>query len=134
MDANILIYSVIKESPFCEASRNLVEKYRTSDINLYLSPQTILEYTAVLTSHYKEPKKKVAEGVEKFLSDSLFLMIYPREQTISIFQKFLRDEVEIHVTDLFFAATAISNGIDTIITADSDFGKIKGIKVLNPFE
>jgi len=133
LDSNCLIYGVVENSPFQKQAREFLNEVRAKNQILYISPQTLLEYSSVLISYYKFPREKIVQDLKDISSDQFYSVVYPSETTILEYMNLL-DNYLVHPTDLFFAATAISNGIDTIITADSDFGRIKGIKVLNPFK
>lgn len=132
-DSNILVAYTIEESPHYNKAHQLFEKIANNKIYIYIAAQNILEFAAVLNRAYKLPKKVIAKGIHRFITDPLIEVIYPNKNTTSTFLQLLNKNHFLHITDIFLIATATTNNMDMIVTNDSDFKKIKEIKVYNPF-
>lgn len=132
LDSNFLVALVTSESREHNLAVSALEELKNSKNKIFISSQNFLELSSVLKNHLKIDSNIVAEQVEFFLNDPYLQIIYPNSRSLQMFVSFLK-EGSAHTVDLFLAATALSNGIKTIITFDSDFKKIKGIKVVNPF-
>lgn len=132
LDSNFLVALVTSESKEHKLALTVLEELKNSKNKIFISSQNLLELSSVLRNHLKIDFNIVAEQVEYFQNDPELQVIYPSSQSLQTFVSFLR-KGSTHTVDLFLAATALSNGVSTIITADSDFEKIKGIKALNPF-
>lgn len=134
VDSNILIYAINADSPKNKASRDFLEdNFR----DLKVAHQNILETIRVLT-HPKFSTPALAKNVISELSNLLesLKIIVPNQASIY----FGLDLIIKHnlagnrIFDAYLAATAISNGIDTIATDNErDFKKFAGLKIINPF-
>ncbi len=133
LDSNLLVAYTISESPHYDKAHQLFEKIANDKIYIFIAAQNLLEFAAVLNRAYKLPKKEIAKGIHRFISDPLIEVIYPNKKTTDHFIYLLNQNHTLHITDIFLIATALTNNIDTIITNDKDFKKIKEIKVYNPF-
>ena len=49
LDTNVLVYSVIPESPRCFESRRLIERLEEQDCELWISRQVLREFFAVVS-------------------------------------------------------------------------------------
>lgn len=134
LDSNILVAYVVKESSNHQKALSFFQTIIEGKLKAAVSSQNLLELGAVLTKAYKLTHVAASNDIEKFMSDPLIEIIYPNSQVMGKFTHFLKEKYKVHVTDLFLAATALSYNIDTIITNDRDFLKIKEIKIYNPFQ
>lgn len=132
LDTNVLVSSFIRESLHFEKAKVLLEEIGAGKFSAVLSSQNILELSSVLTRFYKLSPELVAEDMEKLIADPIYEIIYPDIRALTRYTEFLKD-LKIHTTDIFLVATALENGVETIITDDKDFLKIEKIKVYNPF-
>lgn len=134
LDSNILIYSLVDDSPKRDLSQKLINDNQSI---LYVSHQVILESLRVLT----HPKFKNPMNYESALKsvwaivDALNI-ISPNPETIFI-TKELISKYQLgsnRIFDAYLVATAISNSVDIIATDNvRHFEGYKEIKILNPF-
>ncbi len=134
IDSNILIYAINSASPKHQAAQKFLETHINE---LEFAHQNILETIRVLT----HPKFVSPMGIkEAAMAISAILeagkMITPSQTSLY----FAVELVKRHslsgnrIFDAYLAATALSQGINTIATDNEvDFKKFKGLKVINPF-
>lgn len=134
VDSNILIYAINADSPKHTKARSFLQEKLGS---LEISHQNILETIRVLTHRkFSKPMKlKLALEAIQAIADSCRL-ISPDQTTyyltLELISKYKLTGNRIF--DAYLAATALSNGIDTIATDNvEDFNKLTEITVLNPF-
>lgn len=132
VDSMVLVALVNKNHINHDQAENLFVRIYSEKTRVFISSQNILEYSAVLTKGYKLNPSEVAKSIKSLLSDPNFFVIYPNAEAINRYSRGFSDS-PLHPTDFFLTVTMLANGIDSIITDDRDFGKIKGIKVYNPF-
>lgn len=132
LDTNILVAFLDSSSVKHEAAVGLMENVESRQIQGVVSSQNVLELSSVLIGGYKGSRGKVVGDLEELLGSPLNL-ICPNNKTVGLFLEFLRRDQTVHITDIFLAAIMVANGVDSIITNDKSFEKIKGMKVYNPF-
>lgn len=134
IDTNILIYSVNLDSP----------KYKQAVIfinenigQLEIAHQNILEAIRVLTHKKFSHPKRLKEALSATLSISRSCsLISPNQNTIYLAIELIKKHKlnADKIFDAYLAATALSNGINTIATDNTrDFKKFKEINLINPF-
>lgn len=136
-DTNILIYNQDQDSSFYQQALDYHQKVMTGKIRGVISSQNLLEFSAVMTNPKKITKslsqKIVALEINKYLK-SPFTIIYPKQETLSIFVKLIKKyrlSNPKHVFDFFLIATMLSYNITHILTInDKDFLLFKEIKVI----
>lgn len=136
IDSNILIYSLLKKSPYFETSRDILKKTES----LFISSQNLIETYRVITSKQFQVEDvftpNEANEILDIFSNNMNL-VYPRRETLMILKN-LFSKYEISSYDVYDAnlvATMIDFGINYIYTNnDSDFKKYKEINVVNPFK
>lgn len=133
-DSNILVYAINTLSPKHIKAKAFLQSEQN---NLVVAHQNILESLRILT----HPKFSDPMSVEKALkalnniAENL-RVIHANNSTyylvLELIKKYhLKSD---QVFDAYLAATALSNGIDTIVTDNvKDFKKFKEIKIFNPF-
>jgi len=136
IDANILVYAFDLNSPFHLVSRQKIEKLLGSNPKIYLSWQTLLEFSSVVTGSKvttKSSSKAAWKFIESLLQTSSFEIIFPNAQTMAIFKKYrdLKEYPGPKIYDLFLASTLISNGISVLLTQnDKDFFNFENLKIV----
>lgn len=133
VDSMVLVAFVNKEHVNHAKALKLFELISFGEVKVVISSQNILEYSTVLIKGYKLPAKEVVKSVKALFSDSNFSLIYPNSIALEDYATRLSDTV-LHPTDFFLMTTMLANGIDSIITDDRDFPKIKELTVFNPFK
>ena len=134
VDSNILVYSINRRSAKHVAAKNFLQN-KAGDLKI--AHQNIFETLRILT-HPKFPSPMKVNEALKAIDNILksCKVISPNEKTYYTTLFLIKDnEVKSdQIFDAYLAATALSNGIDTIATDNiRDFKKFKGIKIINPF-
>lgn len=128
----VLVAFVNKDHVNHRLAVELFNRLYSGRIQVFISAQNILEYSTVLAEGYKLPVAEVAKSIESLINDPNFLVIYPTPGAIKRYASGFSTK-RLHPVDFFLLTTMQDNDIDSIITDDRDFGKIKGVKVYNPF-
>lgn len=132
VDSMILVACVNEEHVNHAKVLKLFKSISSGEVKVVISSQNILEYSTVLIKGYKLPAKEVAKSVKALFSDSNFSLIYPNSVALEDYATRLSNTA-LHPTDCFLMTTLLANGVDSIITDDRDFLKIKELTVYNPF-
>ena len=139
LDSNVLIYSAFKGSPHFRAATALRDRALAGVLQLYISPQVLAEFFAVITdprrvSESHTPHEALAE-IEKYCSTQGFVIL---PQSVAILPKWIELCRHHPVTgqgifDLQIVATMLVHNIRTIYTFNkADFQKFDEIKVIVP--
>jgi len=130
IDTNILVAYINQSHPFHLNAKKLFQKILKKEFKPVLSSQNLLELTAVLVHAFKIPQEKAVLDVELFVKDLFFEIIYPNSDVLSNFFNLIKKESSIHTIDAFLIATALGNGVETVITTDKQFTKVKEITTI----
>ncbi len=134
IDTNILVYAINSDSSKHKTAKEFLKEFQT---DLEVAHQNILESLRVLTHPKFAQVMSVSNAMDAVLSiTSPCRLISPNYQTVYIVLELIKKyhlKSDI-VFDAYLAATALSNGVDTIATDNvKDFKKFKEIKIFNPF-
>lgn len=134
VDTNILVYSVNLDST---KHRYAIKFIRENMGRLEIAHQNILEAIRVLTHKKFSHPKRLKEALNATLSIArLCSLISPNQNTIYLALELIKKH-ELsgnRIFDAYLAATALSNGTNTIATDNvRDFKKFKEIRIINPF-
>lgn len=140
LDSNILIYSLVDNNIKKRSiASGIVKRGFTGTLNLYLSPQVLLEVYSITTGtkkiHIPLPGPDAKKLIEIIISSRIKL-IYPGEKTLNTLLEFIGKvkPAGAGIFDLHIAATMTEHGIKKIYTENiTDFKDLKGIKPINPF-
>lgn len=130
LDTNIFVYISNPKSPFYQACWDFIVYCQHNNIWLFTSVETIQEICHLYTridkiKHGKQIAKHCIELIEDLLSVD--------KETIYISLQIIMNNLDIYSTrDLLHTAVCLQNHIPTIISYDSDFTKIKGVKAYTP--
>lgn len=134
IDSNILVYAINSSSPKHLHAQSFIQG---NVGKLQIAHQNIFETLRVLThSKYPNPMKtnEAVGAVENILK--VCDIISPDYKTHRIALELIKKYkiVSNQIFDAYLAATAISNGIDTVATDNiKDLKRFSEIKVINPF-
>ncbi len=134
IDSNILVYAINTLSSKHQKAKAFLQSEQN---NLVVAHQNILESLRVLT-HPKFLNPMSVTKALKALNNIAgnLRIIHANNSTyylvLELIKKYhLKSDI---VFDAYLVATALSNGVDTIVTDNiKDFKKFKEIKVFNPF-
>jgi len=135
VDTNIIVYAFVYDDPKKQEISYKLLLNAFNDVNANFSIQNIAEFANVMQNKFKLDLN----------SDHLRSIVYDLRGTNSNILYYSFDtitgainictESELHFFDALLAQTMIENGITTIYTEnESDFKKVKGLKVINPFK
>lgn len=130
IDTNVLVAYINQGHPFHLNAKKLFQRIFEHEFKPVLSSQNLLELTAVLVHAFKIPREKAVSDVELFIKDPFFEIIYPSPDALSKFFNLIKKKSSIHTVDAFLIATALGNGVETIITTDKQFMKVKEITTI----
>ncbi len=131
VDTNILVYLLDKESEFHLQVLNFFEWTEENNHALVVTQQNILELINTLAVDYKANLKQAISKTRRLLGAKEFKIIFPLPGTLDRFFNISKKEGK-EPFDLYLTATALDNGVDTIITNNKDdFSGVKGFKALS---
>ncbi|MBI5225743.1 PIN domain-containing protein [Candidatus Micrarchaeota archaeon] len=133
IDSNVLVHAFHHGSPKHDAAMGVLDRLVRNDRGV-IGAQNLAEFSNVLRHKSSEPAGfgKIRQYVQHLKQD--FHCFGYTGQTV-VFALDLSERHSVHFFDALLAATMFENGIDTIYTENvEDFGKIPGIKAVNPFD
>ena len=131
-DTNILVYAYAEDSPKSPKAAEMLGSCFAGKTKLALSLQNIGEFCDVALKKYKLDIATVQKITGQLLDYTGFIKV---SYTGALLQDALQ-LVSMHKLEFWDAvliATMKENVIETIYTEDAAFGKIEGIKAVNPF-
>ena len=140
LDSNIFVFAHQPAHPKHAIAFQLIARSVEGKESFAAAEQNLLEWYSVITSTRQriEPLSSAdaTRALQNYYSSRLVL-VRPTVQTASLFQQLLVNRSTVigkDVFDLYLVATALSNGIDTILTDNTkDFAGIPGLTAINPF-
>jgi len=125
IDTNIILYSLGREHPLKEPCKRLIAKIASGEITANIDVE-ILQEVLYIYAHRNERVKGIAAC--RYLLD-IFPNPFPiSKNEISSAISFLDKYPSIVSRDAIHAAVVVNNKLKGIISEDSDFAVIKGIK------
>ena len=128
-DSNIFIYSVGRDHPLKVPSVAAIKKLRNADLLCVVSTEIIQEILYRFQSIRQLPLG-ISLAKDVMSISSRILSVTPEDTTLAM--DLLESHPRIQTRDAFHAATMINNHIKQIISADSHFDIIPGIKRIDP--
>lgn len=125
LDTNIFVYATINNGSIGESCRNVLKRVGGKNIDACTSFLTWDEFVFVLRKH-RGKDIAVVEG-EKFLHFPHLRFIKTDEVVTSQAQEIVK-KYGLKPRDAIHAASAISAGCKEIISDDSDFDTVKGLR------
>lgn len=126
LDANIFVYAIINNGIEGERCRKILNKFVESDKKIVTS---VLTWDEVVYSIWKKisSESAIAQG-RNFLNFPNLTFLSNNLQTIDKAQEII-EKLNLKPRDAIHLATALLNNCNSFVTDDSDFDKIKGIKI-----
>jgi predicted nucleic acid-binding protein len=139
LDTNGLVYSLYQNSPQHAVSRTLVESASDSDASLFVAPQSLAEFFAIVTNprrvdNPQKPEAAVA-AIERFMVMPGLKMAFQPVDVVTRWCELVRQRpvTGADIFDLQLVATMLANGIHRIFTFNrDDFTAFPQIEVLTP--
>jgi toxin-antitoxin system PIN domain toxin len=139
VDTNVLVYSLFKDAPQHEASRELVHRAGSKDASLFVAAQTMAEFYSIVTNPRRvtNPRSclEAISAIESFLSMPGLTLVQQPVDLVRRWCELLRQRPVTggDVFDLQLVATMTASGISRIFTFNSDdFIPFPSIQVLVP--
>jgi uncharacterized protein len=138
VDTNILVYALDVDVPQHAAARALLEAGRDPANTLYVTPQILGEFYAIVTNPRRVSKPRSAtEAIAAAISDLLaYVHVLPvPARTVDGWLDLLRRHPVTggDVFDLQIAATMQANGVQRIYTFNTvDFSRFEELAVVTP--
>lgn len=130
IDSNIFIYAAQAHPKFGGACKKIVEDIESKKIEATTSVLNIAEVTEVIDRNAN--RKAAVNVVELLLALPMDIEDVVKEHEVDALSIF--STLEANYFDTVFAAVMKEKFIDTIITNDSHFEDLKGIKVIKPLD
>lgn len=124
LDANVFIYSTINTEELGEKSRALLQKIQTGEETAETSALT---FDKVFWAIKKYNLKLAFEACEALLNFPNLEIISADREVVSSALQIIR-EYGLAPRDAIHAATAMAEKADAIVSTDSHFDRIKGLK------
>jgi uncharacterized protein len=137
VDANLLIYAHDHDSPHHEGARGWLEGVLAGPEPVAISWIVLLAFLRLSTNSrvFRQPLSiaRAVEVIEDWLADTRVKLLEPSERHWEVLRKLLAEGQAAGplVTDAHLAALAIEHGA-TLASADRDFARFPGLKLLNP--
>ena len=127
VDSNVLLHAAGGPHAHRQPSRRLLTAVQAGDVQLHLSVEAIQEFV-----HHRMRRSSTAEAVAaaRAVRESSILHAFDDEvlgQALSLIEL-----TSIRGRDAVHAATALSAGFTSIVTTDSDFISVPGLRALSP--
>ena len=132
-DTNILIAGRIENHSFHTQAKEIFSDLRENRFTAFISVQNIMEYSSVLMKGYGLSHREMRKNITDLILLPGIGVIYPSPMSTDLYLEMIEKYSMMFVYDLYLLATAISNGVEVIISADRDFSKVKEIEFYNPF-
>lgn len=141
LDTNILVYASIPGFEEHSRARKLLQEVFAGDSLYCVTWVNIFEYLRTVTHRRlirpaPLPIWEALENAKNLLTCSQVSRIDPEERHLEIFEDICRRAAPVEgnfVHDCRIAAIMRENGVSEILTRDSSFRRIPGIKVIDPF-
>lgn len=140
LDSTILVFAYSTGHSHQTESQRLIELAVGPDSHYVVAHQNLLEWYSVVTSVKRSPNPLLPEQageVLRRLAHSKLKIIWANEATLALFLQLSSVQPSVRgkdIYDRYLAATALSNGVTTIVTENTkDFLAVPGLSVINPF-
>ena len=132
IDTNVLVYAYAESSTKGQKAVELLNDCFQGKITLAMSLQNIGEFCDVGLRKYKLDPTIVQKVSMHILACVTFIKVAYTGTTLLRAVEFSAAS-KLEFWDAVLVATMKENAIETIYTEDAAFGKIEGIKAVNPF-
>ena len=139
LDTNVLVYAHDVTSPYHEACSRLLGAAQQTNARLCLTPQTLAEFFAVVTSPKRvttpRTPREATDAIEALLSRPGVSLLHIPPAVVARWIELVRTHPvsRQRIYDLQLAATMFGNGITRLYTYnDRDFEGIAGLELLVP--
>jgi hypothetical protein len=129
VDTTVLVYAVGGEHALRESSRRFVRAIQSGRIEATTTVEVVQEFAhARARRHGRADAVQRAREAATFLSPLLVTQAAALEQGLELFERHER----LDAFDAVLAATAIEHGADALVSADTAFAGIRGLRHVAP--
>lgn len=129
LDTNVFLYAIGAPSPHRDSCRAVLAEVEARRMAATTSTEVLQEVLFVLTRKGRRPEALVAtRSIMAALDEILPVTATDLARAIQL----LSADVHCGVRDAIHAATALNNGIVDIVSVDSDFDRMAGIRRHEP--
>ena len=139
VDANVLVYSVFRDSEYHQASRDLLEGAQDGLASLCVTSQVLAEFYAVATDARRVDDPKQPAEVLQVIRDLLVMpgmtLIPTPVEAVPIWTTLARQNPVLrgHIFDVQLVGSMLANGVHKIYTFDrTGFEPFADVEVLTP--
>ena len=129
LDTNVFIYPLLKEDAKAESCKKIIFKAVDKHFEGVTSILTWDEFVYTLQK-FLGRKLALIEG-EKFLKIPNLIFIDVTKRVVAEAHRLMK-EYELKPRDAIHAATALFQNCDEIVSDDSDFEKLRNLKIVKP--
>jgi uncharacterized protein len=142
IDTNILIYATVPGFAEHAHAFRILNEISSGSEHYGLTWVNIFEYLRAVTHRAMVkprpfPLTEALANIRELLDHPLFARIDPGPQHLKIFEKVCKEAGHVEgnfVHDCRIAAIMRENGVERILTRDTEFRRIPGIRVVDPFQ
>ena len=136
VDANLLVYAHVKESPQHEAARGWLDARLSQSARVGLPWSSLLGFVRLVSNpriyRNPEPVAEAWQQAEQWLDAEATWIPLPAEDHRQVLQTLMPHAVTANlVPDAHLAALAIGHGLE-LFSTDGDFARFPGLRWQNP--
>lgn len=139
LDSNVLVYSQNTQSKYYKQAQAALDQAINGNLKACLALQNITEAIAILTDakRFSHPlsHREIIKLLNIFSNLEHFKWIFPNSNTVELLSEWFQNGLvgkSQQIFDAQLAATMLSNGVKTILTANTkDFAQFPGIEVID---
>ena len=136
LDTNVIIYAIENHPKYGNKCKEILSDIKSEKFKTYCSVLVLIEMMNVLTKinkalrNAKQKELDIRENIDAVLS----LPIIWFDTSFPVIQRAAEYRYDISGTDYLHIATMELNGVNKIISADSDFDEVKFIERIDPLD
>jgi predicted nucleic acid-binding protein len=129
VDTTILALAVGAEHDLREAARRLVDAVATRSLEATTTPEVVQEFAHIRARrHGRVDAARLARRYAELLSPLLVVEAGHLERGLRLFE----EHHELGAFDAVLAATALAHDASALVSADADFGVVRGLHHVAP--
>lgn len=129
LDTSILMYAVGDEHPLADPCRDLLDAIRRGRLPASTTPEVIQEFAHVRSRRRtRRDAAELARSYAVLLSPLMSTSERALERGLRLFER----HSGLGAFDAVLAAIAIEEGAEALISADTSFGEVRGLRWVRP--
>jgi predicted nucleic acid-binding protein len=129
LDTNVILYAIGGPHPYAEPCRRIVSLAGEGRLELEAPVDLVQEILHHRTRRLGDRRQAAAEALA---AGTLCRLHAVEPQDAIAATELFADSPRLSARDAVFAAVAVRHGLDTILSADSDFDSLPGLRRLDP--